>query len=1330
MSALTEFTNKYSKQLTLRNELIPVGKTLDFIKENLIVENDEQLNEKYLKTKIIVDDFLRDFINRCLVNTKVDGWQDLANALQVDDKELIEKTQTRLRANIVNVFEKFDIKTAYSLKDEKKKKTDEEVDEGDLDSGKSGNQKAFDYIFKKELFKSVLPSFLADDQEKINTISSFNNFSTYFRGFFENRKNIFSKDDISTAIAFRIVHDNFPKFLENINRFTVWERDCPQVIETAEKSFKSSGIIETTKSLKDYFTIESFNSFLSQAGIDLYNKIIGGLPALPRQEKVQGLNEYINLECQKNDALKTKLKNKKAIKMAVLFKQILSDREKSFYIDVFESDSQVIDAVKDFYQEQCSQDKGILNLLNLINSIDTLSDDELSQIYIPGKHLSYISKKIYSDWSKINNSLDDYLKEGRGSKELLKKYKSNKGEIEKTTSKYEFSLAELNSIVKAEEKFSSLLSKTIACDIKEKICKVNEGQWPSDLKNGEAKQKIKAPLDILLELYNELNVFKCNSFNKNGNFYVDYDRYIEELSKIVTLYNKTRNYCTKKDYSIDKFKLNFNSPQLAEGFALSKERDCLTVLFKKNNFYYVGILNKKAKITFESSEALACAAEDCYQKVRYYLLKDAKKFIPKCSIQLKEVKAHFNKSGDDYVLNSDVFSSPLSISKEIFLMGTSKAKVKKFQKDYAEINLAEFRESLSKWISFCKSFLKAYKSANNFDFSSLKNPEEYNDVNEFYKDVDNLCYRLDFSPIKTQFIESLVNKGHLYLFRINNKDFSSKSSGTKNLHTLYLEAIFDERNQKNQTIMLNGGAELFYRKESIDKKAQVVHKEGTVLVNKICKDGTTLNDKIRNEIYQYENKMISELSEEAKQALPNVITKKATHDITKDYRYTKNKFFFHCPITINYKEGATKQFNSQVLSFLRNNPDVNIIGIDRGERNLIYVTVINQKGEIIDSVSFNSVTNKSSSREQVVDYEEKLALREKERIEAKRSWDSISKIATLKEGYLSAIVHEICLLMVKHNAIVVLENLNTGFKRIRGGLSEKSVYQKFEKMLINKLNYFVLKGESDWNKPCGLLKGLQLSDQFQSFEKLGIQSGFIFYVPAAYTSKIDPTTGFANVINLSKVSNIEKIKNFFGTFNSISYCKSEDLFRFSFDLEKLSKKGFNSFVKFKKTNWDVFTFGERIVKDKNDQGHFVDKRISLTDEMKSLLNEYKVSFDLENNLLSEDSIIKNLKDQFWKKLFFIFKTTLQLRNSVTNGKEDVLISPVKNAKGHFFVSNSENKKLPQDCDANGAYHIALKGLMLLERNNKVKEEKDVKNIMAISNIDWFEYVQKRSGILK
>jgi len=67
------------------------------------------------------------------------------------------------------------------------------------------------------------------------------------------------------------------------------------------------------------------------------------------------------------------------------------------------------------------------------------------------------------------------------------------------------------------------------------------------------------------------------------------------------------------------------------------------------------------------------------------------------------------------------------------------------------------------------------------------------------------------------------------------------------------------------------------------------------------------------------------------------------------------------------------------------------------------------------------------------------------------------------------------------------------------------------------------------------------------------------------------------------------------------------------------------------------------------------------------------------------------------------------------------------ADGTFFDSREEQCKgtkatLPIDADANGAYHIALKGLYLL-RNDFALNEKGY--IQGIKNVDWFEFAQQK-----
>lgn len=77
-----------------------------------------------------------------------------------------------------------------------------------------------------------------------------------------------------------------------------------------------------------------------------------------------------------------------------------------------------------------------------------------------------------------------------------------------------------------------------------------------------------------------------------------------------------------------------------------------------------------------------------------------------------------------------------------------------------------------KWITFGLKFLSSYKTTTEFDLSNLKRPEEYCDLKEFYEDVDNLTYKIEFLNIKEEYVDALVEKGQLYLFEIRNKDFA------------------------------------------------------------------------------------------------------------------------------------------------------------------------------------------------------------------------------------------------------------------------------------------------------------------------------------------------------------------------------------------------------------------------------------------------------------------------------------------------------------------------------------------------------------------------------
>ena len=250
-------------------------------------------------------------------------------------------------------------------------------------------------------------------------------------------------------------------------------------------------------------------------------------------------------------------------------------------------------------------------------------------------------------------------------------------------------------------------------------------------------------------------------------------------------------------------------------------------------------------------------------------------------------------------------------------------------------------------------------------------------------------------------------------------------------------------------------------------------------------------------------------------------------------------------------------------------------------------------------------TKKVEEEVEKVNYQEKLVQKEGDRDKARKNWQTIGNIKELKEGYLSNVVHEIAKMMVEHNAIVVMEDLNFRFKRGRFAV-ERQIYQKFENMLIEKLNYLVFK-DKKVTEPGGVLNAYQLTNKSANVSDVYRQCGWLFYIPAAYTSKIDPKTGFANLFITKGLTNVEKKKEFFDKFDSIRYDSKEDCFVFGFDYGKICDN-----ADFKK-KWEVYTKGERLVYNNTER-----KNISInpTEELKAFFEEiHKDDYKWKNHFI-------------------------------------------------------------------------------------------------------------------
>ena len=925
-SIFTPFIGQYPVSKTLRNELIPVGRTLEHILREGLLKNDEKRAEDYKTAKTIIDNYHRYFIETVLSQAFFD-WKELKEALdayrkkEIDLKKL-EDVQKKYRGQIQKCFSKND------------------------------RYKTLTSPTPSDLFKELLPDFFTshpENKEDEKAVQTFKGFATYFKGFQENRKNVYSSDAVSTAVPYRVVHDNFPKFLQNMTTFNFLSENCPQVLADTEKELSH---ILAGKPLKEIFCLEGFNSVLAQKGIDFYNQIIGGVAEKQGQVKLRGLNEFINLYWQQHKEFAS---NHHRVKMIVLFKQILSDRSTmSFVLNAMENDSHVKSGIQDFYytlaQEEQIEDKEISFFDSCNSFMDTFEAADMDKVYISAKDLTFVSQVLFGRWDELQIKMNAYARHTFTDKNSKARWIKDISENTSIKRKGEFSIKELDEAlsftsadteptdVRIKDYFSARYKtkqdetagmqevaylsftdavqhiKTLWNEIQPVLDTLTDDSHIRE--NPDDIDKLKQFLDSCQDLLHRLKPFNVSfDVDKDTVFYSLFDFMYGKISEIIPLYNRVRNYVTKKQLSAGKYRLTFENPTLANGWDYNEENKYTCVLFRKDGNYYLGIMNTKHKPNFKEQN-FETESVPCYEKMVYKLLPRPHNMLPKVFFSKKN-KSVFNPSPEILKRYKD----------KQHTKGTT------FNKQFCHTLIDYFKDSIDiheDWKNF------------NFQFSDTGS---YPDISVFYKEIADQGYKITFVNIPVSYIDSFVENGNLYLFQIYNKDFASGAKGKKNLHTMYLDALFTKENLSDVVLKLNGEAELFYREASIKKP--VIHRAGEKVVNRTLSDGTSMSETVHDELFKfYNNRLGNDLSREAQDFVDSgkVTVNTVRYDIVKDRHYTEPKFLFHVPITLNFKaDGKNEYLNERVRRFLKQNPDVNIIGLDRGERNLLYISIINQK---------------------------------------------------------------------------------------------------------------------------------------------------------------------------------------------------------------------------------------------------------------------------------------------------------------------------------------------------------------------------------------------------
>ncbi len=928
-----QYTRLNTVQKTVRFELRPEGKSLDNLIESGLLDKDRKLSECYPIMKGMIDAYHRNFINKNLKTINLD-WSDLAKAIDANrgstddnrdkNKKELERIKQDYRDEICNNFKK----------DEKFKKL--------------GTEKLFSELMQESVEKE-------GTEEQKEAFRTFNKFSGYFIGLHGNRMNLYDNGPKSTAVAFRLVDQNFPRFYQNLKTFEKIKTICPELIAEIQKS---------AGDIYKVFSLEGYNLLLDQNGIDNYNEIIGGV-ALSEKDHIVGLNQMLNEYHQHNPA-------SEKLRLQPLYKLMLNEKGTSSFVPTaFESDSDVCAAVVAYVQTVNDQ----LLLEKIRDLFRDSSKYDSAGIFISSSALPHISILLYGRWDTLESIMRKHFADKLGDPNLLKTAKK----VEKMLSAKMFTISLLNDAIRSDnpDLDMSMIMKSISDSAElaqNSLGNVKQLAGVSNVRTSEGSRVIRDILEPMIDLVRDMKAFLVSTEeNRDQAFYQDFDYYYDQLFTVVRLYNRVRNYCTKKEYNTDKMKMNFGNPTLANGWSVSKERDNTCLLFRKGGKYYIGIMNPAKKTDFSK---ISCEPkQDSYEKMDYYYLTNALLMLPKSFLCDKWRKHHH--------IPDEIES--------VYKMKRS-GEIDRYPDGFE-----------TKLITYYQDCIKQHHDWSVFDFQ-MKSPEEYDGLKDFCESLSKQGYRMSFRPIDSEIIDHLVDEGSLYLFMLYNKDFSNSSASMNdprraNLHTIYWKAVFSEENLRDVVIKLNGEAELFYRKKSDFKPA--VHKKGDMIIRRTDANGVPIPESNFCEILKYLTHPGYQLSKESEKYLQIANPRPAPHDICKDKRYTVDKMFLHVPLTFNYGcDGVTpRKLNMKILTDAAVSEDRYIIGIDRGERNLLYMCLIDKDGKIILQKSMNIIGN--------YDYRSKLDDREKERLDDRRNWNTVRNISNLKEGYISQAVHKI-----------------------------------------------------------------------------------------------------------------------------------------------------------------------------------------------------------------------------------------------------------------------------------------------------------------------------------
>lgn len=1328
----SKFTNQYSLSKTLRFELKPVGKTLENMRNHLRWDKnlqtflaDQEIEDAYQILKPIFDTLHEEFITESLESDTAKNI-DFSTYLLHYKNKLTDKNFDKTVKQYREIFEKAYKETSETFK-QKAGKNEKGKDILTEKGYKILTEKRILEYIKKNINELSKNKSAKEKNDIENALKNFEGFYTYFSGFNQNRENYYeTKAEKATSVATRTVHENLPKFCDNILQFKEREQDYLNAYDylidknrTLQiKDAESGNMIPLQSINKELLTSNYFSNCLSQNGIKKYNQIIGHY------------NSLINLYNQAKSKEDNHFKKLSSFKM--LWKQIGCGKKDLLFFTLTHDTKKEADENKESYQKPYSveqlleqikqagenyfqidthsragvnQDQNENNINTLPAFLDYISDkkkDNYEGLYWSKMAINTISNKYFANWEFLKNKLKDVKEVASYNKKREEQIKINDAVeltkifeiIDQTKDWQKEGLFFKENLIKAlpeseennaenknREKRRKIIAKAstpaeallqmIINDIQEHAKQFTEYSDEilrlTEYKSKESKEKIKQWMDHTLAINQMMKYFLVKENKVQGALL---DTKISNALRLMLL--EARMTYDGEIIEVDWFRWY----DALRNYLTKKPQDDT----KKN----------KLKLNFENS-TLAGGWDINKEPDNYCILLQDKKQKQYLAIIAKQEKKKgynkiFEKTPDNQLYETDneetlqkmeykLLPGPNKMLPKCLLPKSDRKKygaTDEILSIYDEGGFKKNEESFTKEklysiINFYKSGLKKYEDWQTFDFV-YKQTIEYKDISQFYSDIEKQGYKLNFVDINKSLIDQWIDEGKIYLFEIKNQDANDgKKEGHKNnLHTLYWKALFENIENRPK---LNGEAEIFYRKALPYEKLE----------------------KIKD---------------------------KNNKDIIKNYRFSREKFLFHVPITLNFclKDTRTNDLINETFAQTNN---LHFLGIDRGEKHLAYYSLVDQHGNIIDQGSFNKINDHN--------YHEKLDKLEKNRQEARKNWQTIGTIKELKEGYISQIVRKIADIATNNDnpAFIVLEDLSTGFKRGRQKI-EKQIYQKFELALAKKLNFLVDKSAKN-GELGSVTNALQLTppvNNFSDIEKVK-QFGIMLYTRANYTSQTDPATGWRKTIYLQKGSENDIRERFLKEFTDFGFDGKDYYFDY---VDKNTGKPWRLYSGIHGKSLDRFR-GKR-GKEKNE---WQNEAIDVVKMLDNIFASFDKKRSFKEQLYENKELAKINEHPAWESLRFTIDLIQQIRNTGEIERDnDFLLSPVRDDNAIHFDSRvywdkeqkGEKVTMPSSGDANGAYNIARKGIVMNEhiktwiKNGKKKNDLN----LFISDTEWDLYL--------